>query len=68
MKRGRCIKCQSGKIIQVRPLDRGDDHIKRTLQVATYENPEAWFFRGEKDFELIGYSCGSCGYVEFYLS
>jgi predicted nucleic-acid-binding Zn-ribbon protein len=68
MKNGVCIKCNSNNIVQVRPLDRAHHNSKRTLEVATYENPNAWIFKGESSYELIGYSCGECGYVEFYLS
>ena len=67
MKNGKCIKCTTGSVIQVKPLDRGDGNAKLNLCVATYDSPDAWIFKGEKKYDLVGYACTGCGYVEFYL-
>jgi hypothetical protein len=66
MLQGKCVKCQSEKLIpQARIIDKMGHGIR--LGVKVYENPEALLFKGTHFGELLARICGDCGHVEIYV-
>ena len=64
-KSGKCPKCGGTDIIvDARMVDRDTNSFKRDLLAATYDNPEALFFKGEHLFSLSACICRSCWYTE----
>lgn len=63
MQNGKCIKCDSEDLVPVTPRADGN-----SITVATYSNPTAWLFKGQKSRPVTGIACQSCGYLEFYLT
>ena len=61
-----CPKCGSSDVIKARAVDRGDGNGNYTMEVATYDNPDAFIFKGKKSADLEAWVCRECGYTEFY--
>ncbi len=67
MKRtNRCPKCQSTDVVaNARPLDMTEAG-ERPADLATYQNPSAWLFKGQLSTTMSAWVCAGCGYVELY--
>jgi predicted nucleic-acid-binding Zn-ribbon protein len=66
-KTGTCPKCGSSDLIKkATVVDRGHGGSKQPLQVATYKDAEALFFKGEHERPVFAWICVSCGFTELY--
>lgn len=64
---GKCPKCESTEIIaDAKAVDRSEGHWRREFTVATFQNPEAFVFKGEQTSTVSAWVCGRCGFVELY--
>lgn len=64
---GCCPKCKGTKIIKdATVIDRDYRWGDAELQVATYDRPQAFVFKGERSSAVSAWICGTCGLVEFY--
>ncbi|MEM6259395.1 MAG: hypothetical protein AAGI37_14020 [Planctomycetota bacterium] len=61
-----CPKCGSGDVVKARAIDRGEGDASWTMEVATYDNPDALIFKGKKSADLEAWVCRECGFTEFY--
>lgn len=63
---GKCPKCGSTDLIKnAKGIDPVGLHFVE-LGLATYENPDALFFKGKAKTRLTAYVCADCGLTEFY--
>lgn len=69
MKRDKCPKCGSGRIMHnVRVIDRNGEYADDTLSVRIERKPEALIFKKAETMELHAHICGDCGYAELYAA
>lgn len=61
-----CPKCGSSDIVKARAVDRGDGNANFTMEVVTYDKPEALIFKGKRSANLEAWVCRECGFTEFY--
>lgn len=65
----KCLACSGSDLIQnVAILDRGENHAHWRMTLATFENPDAWLFKGAHNAEATASVCRDCGYVMLYVS
>ena len=65
--KGRCGKCGSKQLmpdVQVIGDDRDGDN---DIQVALYEDPDAFIFKGKRPGTLRAQVCGQCGFTELFV-
>ena len=66
MKRtNQCPKCGSRSVIADAKVPN-PAVLADTLEIVTYQNPEAYLFTGKQKTTLSAWVCADCGYVEFY--
>jgi predicted nucleic-acid-binding Zn-ribbon protein len=64
---GKCPKCGSSDLLEnTRIIDHGHLNSKGDLEIAVYEKPEAWIFKGERAGVLRAWICNGCGFTELY--
>lgn len=65
----RCLQCDSSRIVEdTRCIDRGESHLKHSLTLEVYANPEAWIFKDPQQGILRANVCADCGFVMFNVS
>jgi len=64
-----CAKCGS-KVFSdgVEIVERGHADVEKPLSARAFRNPKALLFKGKISIPLGAVICGSCGYVELYVS
>jgi predicted nucleic-acid-binding Zn-ribbon protein len=63
----KCPKCDSRDIIaDAKAMDRTHHSSERELSIATFQQPDAFLFKGKTTTTLSAWVCADCGYVEFY--
>jgi predicted nucleic-acid-binding Zn-ribbon protein len=67
MKNGVCLKCQSTDVRKMETRDSRGDHGTTLLNLVTYKDPDAFFFKGTTFYPMLAMACFQCGYVEFYM-
>lgn len=65
-KSGICPKCQSEELAPAKAVDKINYAVDVDAQIATYSDPNALFFKGEKTAIISAIVCLSCGYLEYY--
>jgi hypothetical protein len=61
----RCLRCGSGKLIPMVPVqDQGQYSSGRLSAHVGFTNPESWFFKGAVSAKLSATICGECGHTE----
>lgn len=69
MKREKCPKCGSGKIMHnVRVIDRDGEYANGSLSVQIEKKPGALIFKKAETMALNASICGDCGYAELYAA
>lgn len=62
-----CPKCQSKELAPAKAIDKINYAVDVDTQIATYSDPNALFFKGEKTARVSAIVCLSCGYLEYYV-
>jgi len=66
-KTGTCPKCGSRDLIKkATVVDHGHANSEQPLQVATYKDGDALFFKGERERAVFAWICVGCGFTELY--
>ena len=60
----KCLQCGSDRIAaDVRVIDRGDGNVTRDFSLQTYENPQAFLFKGAESYSVSANVCANCGFI-----
>lgn len=64
-----CAKCGSKAFSDgVDIVERGHADVEKRLSARAYRDPKALLFKGKISTPLGAVICGSCGYVELYVT
>lgn len=62
-----CLNCGSDDLVEgVHVTDWGDGNMRYALTLETFDNPDAFLFKGAHRAELSARVCASCGFVMMF--